>query len=136
MVKAVADASDIRFTTEIAELDSALPKGAEINLYRIIQESLNNIVKHAAATEASVIVKNDAQNIHVEVRDNGKGFVPGSASDSPAGGLGLVGIAERAKILGARCEIHSAPGKGTTISINVVLGGYRNEDRNTNRHRR
>jgi signal transduction histidine kinase len=125
MVKAVSDSSDIRFTTDIVELDSVLPKGAEINLYRIVQESLNNIVKHSAATEASVIVKRDPQNIHVEIRDNGKGFVPGSSSDSSPGGLGLVGIAERAKILGARCEIHSAPGRGTIISINApVLESY------------
>ena len=122
MVKAVSDSSDIRFNTDIAELDSVLPKGAEINLYRIVQESLNNIVKHSAATEASVIVKKDAQRIYVEIRDNGNGFVPGSSGDSPNGGLGLVGITERAKILGARCEIHSASGKGTIISINVVLG--------------
>jgi signal transduction histidine kinase len=122
MVKAVSDSSDIRFNTDIAELDSVLPKGAEINLYRIVQESLNNIVKHSAASEASVIVKKDAQSIHVEIRDNGNGFVPRSSGDSSNGGLGLVGIAERAKILGARCEIHSASGKGTIISINVILG--------------
>ena len=122
MVKAVSDSSDIRFATDIAELDSVLPKGAEINLYRIVQESLNNIVKHSAATEASVIVKKDAQSIHVEIRDNGKGFVPASSSDPAAGGLGLVGIAERAKILGAKCEIHSTPGRGTIISINAGLG--------------
>jgi ligand-binding sensor domain-containing protein/signal transduction histidine kinase len=122
MVKTVSDSSDIRFTPDIAELDSVLSKGAEINLYRIVQESLNNIVKHSAATEASVIVKRDAHSIHVEIQDNGKGFVPGSSSDSSAGGLGLVGIAERAKILGAKCEIHSAPGKGTIITIDAVLG--------------
>ncbi|HWN99695.1 MAG TPA: two-component regulator propeller domain-containing protein [Blastocatellia bacterium] len=122
MVKAVSDSSDIRFSADIAELDSVLPKGAEINLYRIVQESLNNIVKHSAATEASVIVKRDAQRILVEIRDNGRGFVPGSSGDSSAGGMGLVGIAERAKILGARCEIHSAPGKETIISINAALG--------------
>jgi signal transduction histidine kinase len=122
MVKAVSDSSEIRFTTDIAELDSVLPKGAEINLYRIVQESLNNIVKHSAATEASVIVKKDAQSIHVEIRDNGKGFVPVSAPDPAASGLGLVGIAERAKILGAKCEIHSTPGMGTIISINAGIG--------------
>ena len=122
MVKAVSDSSDIRFTTDITDLDSVLPKGAEINLYRIVQESLNNIVKHSGATEASVTVNNDAQNIHIEIRDNGKGFVPGSSGDPTTGGLGLVGMAERAKMLGARCDIHSAPGKGTFINVNVVLG--------------
>lgn len=122
MVKAVSDSSDIRFTTDIAQLDSVLPKGAEINLYRIVQESLNNIVKHSAATEACVIVKKDAHSIHVEIRDNGKGFVAVSSSDLAADGLGLVGITERAKILGAKYEIHSAPGKGTIIRINAGLG--------------
>jgi ligand-binding sensor domain-containing protein/signal transduction histidine kinase len=123
MVKTVSGSSDIRFVTDIAELDSVVPKGAEINLYRIVQESLNNIVKHSAATEAGVIVRKTGQNIHIEIRDNGKGFAPGSFSDSRPGGLGLVSIAERAKILGAKWEIQAAPGRGTIISIDAGLGG-------------
>ena len=121
MVKAVSGSSSIRFTTEITELDGLLPKEAEINLYRIVQESLNNIIKHSAATEASLIVNKKAERIHIEVRDNGKGFVPG-ALETSASGLGLVGIAERARILGAKYQIRSAPGKGTTISLQAELG--------------
>jgi signal transduction histidine kinase len=136
MVKAVADSSGIRFTAEIAELDNTLPKDAEINLYRIVQESLSNIVVHSAATEASVSVRKDSHSIQIEVRDNGKGFLQGSASQTSTGGLGLVSIAERAKILGATCEIQSTPGRGTIVSVKLQLRQQQNENGNTNHHRR
>ena len=121
-VSAVDDGSEIRFSSEIAELAGSLSKEAEINLYRIVQEGLHNIVEHSAATEATVIVKRDSQNVQIEIRDNGKGFRQ-ATPESSSGGMGLISIAERAKIIGARCEICSAPGEGTVISINVPLSG-------------
>jgi signal transduction histidine kinase len=121
MVKAVSNSSEIRFAADIADLDGILPQEAEINLYRIVQESLNNIVQHSRATEASVIVKRDSHGIHVEIRDNGQGFVAGHLSESSTGGLGLMGITERARIFGAKSEIRSAPGSGTIVTVNVPL---------------
>jgi signal transduction histidine kinase len=132
MVKSVADSGPILFTTEIADLDGLLSKEAEINLYRIVQESLNNIVQHSAATKASLVVKNDLNSIQIKVQDNGKGFA-GNVGDPAFGGLGLIGIAERAKILGASCDISSVLGRGTTISITAVSGSQRYENGNAHR---
>jgi len=122
MAKSVGDSANIPIATEIENLDGMLSKEVEINLYRIVQEGLNNIVQHSGATKASLIVLRKAKSIEIEVRDNGKGFVPGNISD-PAGGLGLIGIAERAKILASSCEIRSALGTGTTISLTAGIDG-------------
>ena len=83
-VSAVDDGSEIRFSSEIAELAGSLSKEAEINLYRIVQEGLHNIVEHSAATEATVIVKRDSQNVQIEIRDNGKGFRQATPEASPS----------------------------------------------------
>jgi signal transduction histidine kinase/ligand-binding sensor domain-containing protein len=120
MIERVADSSEIKFEREIDAVDGVLSKEAQINLYRIVQESLNNVVKHSGASEVKVILKKDAGALRLSVRDNGRGF---DASTAPSGkqGLGLTGIAERAKVLGAKPEIHSAPGQGTTLMLNIGL---------------
>jgi ligand-binding sensor domain-containing protein/signal transduction histidine kinase len=117
MIKNVAASSAIRFSYEFEELDRALPPDAQINLYRIVQECVNNIVKHADATEATIQIKNDGRRLRLIVSDNGKGFAPDSASR----GFGLTGIAERVRILGGRHVIQSAPGAGATIIVIIGL---------------
>jgi ligand-binding sensor domain-containing protein/signal transduction histidine kinase len=119
MIESVADVSNIAFTTEIDELDGELPKAAEINLYRIVQEALNNVVKHSAATKVRVSLKKTGRSLDVVVEDNGKGFATDAKRPTP--GLGLVGINERARMLHARHEIRSAPGKGTTVVLQMNL---------------
>ena len=100
-----------------------MPKDAEINLYRIVQEGVNNILKHSQATRANVAVKREARILLVTVTDNGKGFnSEGSAEpDLYRQGFGLTGILERARMLGGKPSIHSTPGKGTTISLRLEL---------------
>jgi signal transduction histidine kinase len=120
MLETVSNSSDIQITREIDQIDGELSKEAEINLYRIIQESLNNIVKHSAATQTKVSIKKDSRSIHLLIHDNGKGFDAERLAAEPTG-LGLTGIRERAKLLGAKPEIRSAPGKGTTISVEINL---------------
>jgi signal transduction histidine kinase/ligand-binding sensor domain-containing protein len=122
LVKKAASASPITFSSEIDDIDGVFPKEAEINFYRVAQESVNNVVKHSAATDASVTVRRDDGRIALTVRDNGKGFVPETIQRDPsAGGLGLVGISERATLLGGRATIQSAPGRGTTIGMSIDL---------------
>jgi signal transduction histidine kinase/ligand-binding sensor domain-containing protein len=122
LVKKAASASPVAFTTEIDDIDGVFPKDAEINFYRVAQESVNNVVKHSAATEASVTVRREVGRIALTVRDNGKGFVPDPIQpDPPAGGFGLVGISERATLLGGHATIQSAPGRGTTVDISIDL---------------
>lgn len=90
----------------------------EINLYRIAQESLNNITKHARATNVSVMLEKPDHHIVLIVEDNGIGFDPNKKTNRSKG-LGLVGMIERAALIGGTVEIESAKGKGTTIYARV-----------------
>ena len=116
---------------EIDPIDNTLSNEAEINLYRIVQESLNNIAKHSGASQAEVAIKRNNGDMQITIRDNGKGFVPGvRATNGTSGhGFGLLNIAERAHLLGGKQVIHSVPGQGTTIVINMTLKGKGDERR-------
>jgi signal transduction histidine kinase len=94
----------------------------ELVLYRIAQEALNNIVRHASATKAALQITFDDGEIELQVSDDGAGFqLPNSPTDfAPSGHFGLLGIHERAELIGARLEIESALGEGTRLK--VVLG--------------
>ena len=80
-------------------------------LYRLTQEALTNALKHAGAARAEVTLRERDGAVELLVRDDGEGF----ATEQPAGGFGLVGMRERAELLGGRLEITSAPGQGTTV---------------------
>jgi signal transduction histidine kinase len=87
----------------------------ETGVYRIVQESLTNAVKHGGATRAVVEVLEHGQQVSVTVRDDGAGFDPEASTD----GFGLTGMRERAKLLGGELAVHSAPSDGTTIDVVV-----------------
>jgi signal transduction histidine kinase len=93
----------------------------ELALYRIAQEALNNIVKHANATRAELRIDFGASQIVMEVVDNGIGFdVPKSPTDfAQSGHFGLLGIRERADLIGARLEVESSIGKGTRLTVRL-----------------
>lgn len=116
----VADASGIAITCRLDEVGDRLKADVALRLFRVVQEGLNNIVKHSAATSASLELVLEPTQVRVRIQDNGKGFVPASVTPSVAGdGFGLVGMTERAKMMGGEMTIDSAPGKGTTITITV-----------------
>ncbi|MGH9834601.1 MAG: ligand-binding sensor domain-containing protein [Blastocatellia bacterium] len=117
MTRKVAAAAELDIATEIDNIDGLFDAKAEINLYRIVQESLNNIVKHSAADAASVVIKRAAQSVTVAIHDNGKGFAAGDLKP----GFGLTGIAERARMLGGAHAIDSIPGKGATVTLTIGL---------------
>ncbi|HTH51143.1 MAG TPA: PAS domain S-box protein, partial [Pyrinomonadaceae bacterium] len=91
----------------------------ETNLYRIVQEALNNILKHADATEVSVTLNQNDREMVLVIEDNGRGFDHETTAASPTGGLGLVGMRERATVLGGRIEIESKPGAGTAVYARI-----------------
>jgi PAS domain S-box-containing protein len=97
--------------------DRRLEAEIETHLYRIMQESLNNIVKHAGASEVTVLLKWADDGVALIVEDDGNGFDPvAEASARTAGkGLGLLGMMERASLIGGSVEIESTAGSGTTI---------------------
>ncbi len=123
MIEKVTSSSEIRFTCEIDQIDGIFSKEAEMNMYRIVQEGINNIVKHSGATEAKVAVKRDGRCAQLMIEDNGCGFISelGSSTELRHRGFGLTGISERARMLGGKEVIHSVPGQGTRITISVML---------------
>jgi signal transduction histidine kinase len=88
-------------------------------VFRIVQESLQNVAKHAAATEASVLVARTQRAVILEVADNGRGF----ATDAPRKplSLGLMGLRERAHLLKGAVTIESEPGRGTRIQVRIPM---------------
>lgn len=122
MIEKVSSASGIEFETHIVAIDDLLGKDSEILLYRIVQESVNNIVKHSQATKAFVSIKPQAQNLIINISDNGRGFdASPEEMNALKSGFGLVGISERTRLLNGRMKIESAIGNGATIIIEIEL---------------
>jgi len=119
MVENVSVTSTARFASELENLDGLFSPEMEISLYRIIQEGLNNVVKHAAATEVILELKRDSNAVRFSLLDNGCGFLKTNRKSN--GSLGLESIAERAKFLGGTFEIQSAPGKGTRLTVSLAV---------------
>ena len=100
-----------------------LDTNTETNLYRILQEALNNVFKHAQAKAASIVLEARRHEIVLVIEDDGIGFDPEAQKRvSEAGrGLGLIGMRERAAIIGGNVEVEAAPGKGTTLYVNIPI---------------
>lgn len=123
VIRTASDASATSFSLELDNIDDAFPEEMRINFYRIVQESLSNIVKHAQATEVSIGVIRTADQVLLTIRDNGRGFTPGeTTSDSKRGGFGVIGMAERARLLGGELTMQAAPGRGTVVSVRIQSG--------------
>ncbi|MDQ6783581.1 MAG: GAF domain-containing sensor histidine kinase [Actinomycetota bacterium] len=104
------------------ELESCpLPAHVETALYRIVQEALRNIVKHAGASAVHIVLTGHDGSVRLSVRDDGVGFDAQAASRPMA--FGLVGLAERAALVGAHLEVTSGVGQGTTITVTLSVGG-------------
>lgn len=94
-----------------------LSSDEEITTFRIVQESLQNIQKHARATAVLVELQVDEQQIRLLVRDNGRGFTPWQTASTIHSGAGLSGMRERAVAVGGELRVESQPGEGTTITL-------------------
>ena len=92
----------------------------ETNIYRITQEALNNVLKHSKASKASVMLEKRGETIVLIIEDNGEGFNVEDKNNRNKG-IGLVGMYERASIIGGTLDIESTPGQGTTIYVRVPL---------------
>ena len=126
MIRTTANATAIQFSSEIDNIDDLFPEELRINFYRIVQESLNNIMKHAEATEVNIRLKRTEEAVILTIEDNGRGFSPDTRSlPSPQSGFGLTGMMERSHLLGAEFKVRSASGRGTMVTIEVPLKGGR-----------
>jgi two-component system, NarL family, sensor histidine kinase UhpB len=101
-----------------SSIEGRLAPAVETALYRIMQEGLTNVTKHAAATHVQLQLWRDAQMVHSLLHDNGAGFAVDTVMNQKGPrGLGLLGIQERLEALGGTLQITSAPGQGTTLQI-------------------
>jgi signal transduction histidine kinase len=101
--------------------EERLPGPIETVLYRIVQEALNNVAKHARAATVTIAVSLDARHVSCSVRDDGVGFDP-QATRAGDHGIGLIGIRERLTPLGGVFSIASAHGSGTELRVTIPLG--------------
>ena len=117
----VARRSGFTLTVQGSEPRPRLPPTVEIALFRIVQEALNNTVKHAQATDITITVEGSDGRVRLCVTDNGCGFDPQRrAADGSTTGMGMTTMRERAQAVGAAFALQSACGEGTTITIDVV----------------
>ena len=100
-----------------SQIRDRLPTDVETALYRIVQEALTNIVKHAQATAVSIVLARKAGTVTAVIEDDGRGFTPGGTRD----GLGLLGMGERLALLDGKLKIESSHGAGTTIVAELPL---------------
>jgi signal transduction histidine kinase len=100
-----------------ANVGDRLPSDVETALYRIVQEALTNIVKHAQASTVSIVLARSSRAITAVIEDNGRGFTAGDGGD----GMGLLGMDERLALLGGKLKVESSPGAGATIVAEVPV---------------
>ena len=100
-------------------LENRLPQDVEVIVFRIVQELLNNVVRHAAATQVIVQCIRDGARVHLTVEDNGKGM--DAATPDRAHGVGWMNIRSRVNFLEGSLDLHTAPGKGTSVNIEFQL---------------
>lgn len=118
---------NVRVELEAADLENRLPSPIEIALYRIVQEALTNVARHAHAQIVQLELARQDNTIGVVISDDGQGFAVERVINSPTpeGGTGLLGMRERVILLCGEFDIESTLGKGTRITITIPLkGGY------------
>lgn len=93
----------------------------EITLFRILQEALTNVAKHASASCVQVRLEVESTMVRMTVRDNGRGFDPGVQGPAQRPTWGLLNMAERARMIGGTCRVESAPGKGTQVVAEAAV---------------
>jgi signal transduction histidine kinase len=108
---------------QIDGLDRLLSREAQINIYRIFQESLTNIGKYAQASNLKIVMKSEAGHVSFLIADNGRGFKLEEVwgRDPARRGLGLMAMEERARMLGGVLEIKSQEGQGTQLTLTIPV---------------
>jgi signal transduction histidine kinase len=118
----VAEETGMDATATVTGTPRPLSADAEVTLFRVTQEALANVARHANAGRVAVTLSYMDGEAALDVRDDGAGFAPAADGPGPGGGLGLRGMRERVEALGGRLAVESAPGRGTTIAVTVPVG--------------
>ena len=121
LTERTCESSGIRADVAVGDLSGAFGKKSEIHFYRIVQECLNNVAKHSRATKVTLLVQSNGAGVSLVVSDDGVGFLSACSNGyGDMGGFGLTGISERARLLGGKASFRSAPGQGTTVTIEIA----------------
>jgi two-component system sensor histidine kinase UhpB len=113
----------VSMNVSVTNLSRRLPADVELVLYRVVQEALSNVAKHASASNASVSLRGSRNEVTLRIEDDGVGFVAADVTPVDGSGLGLFGMRERLALVGGELEIQSSKGQGTTIVARVPLAG-------------
>jgi signal transduction histidine kinase len=119
IIKKTESTTSIKFALDVDPVDNLVPKEMEIYVYRIVQECVNNIIKHSDAKEGRIVIKRWHNRLNIDVEDNGRGFDINLERSRNCHGLGLQGILERARLLGGTIRIESTPGNGTRVLMTI-----------------
>jgi len=117
MLDHATQASTIQFAARLEPVDDLFSGEAAMNLYRVVQESVNNILKHSRASRVEVRLERDVREVLLQVTDDGVGFSVDKARNKK--GLGLKNITERVRMLGGRFKLVSSPGGGTRLEVTI-----------------
>jgi PAS domain S-box-containing protein len=120
MIDAATRSTGFPFMRKLDPIDDVFTGEAMTHFYRIVQESVSNILKHARATRAQVIVERDIHHVRLWIEDDGRGFTPGAPAGE-GGGFGLKNIAERVRIIGGTLNLDSAPDRGTRLEVLIKV---------------
>jgi signal transduction histidine kinase/ligand-binding sensor domain-containing protein len=123
MLNRLAEVSSLKLSVTLESIDGLLPPEFEINLYRILQEATNNILKHSKAASARVELRREEDQIRLKISDDGQGFDTTQAfsESGRSRGFGLSGMEERARLLGGKLTIVSKPGSGAMLIFKFPL---------------
>lgn len=126
-VRSLREGAGFEVETELGAVDHLLNVTAKLALYRIVQEALSNARRHSGTTDAKVRLLVEDGAVVTEISDVGRGFLQSQALEA-GGGLGLVGMKERAAMVGGRLTVHSEPGGGTTVRVTIPVLGWEKGD--------
>jgi two-component system, NarL family, sensor histidine kinase UhpB len=122
-LKRFAASTGVEVRMRTAGDPNELPEVMQTAIFRVAQEALTNVGRHAGATVVELQLEEEDGRARLRVRDDGSGFDPGAipraGSASPGAGLGLGGMAERARLVGGELDVRSAPGGGTSVTLRV-----------------
>ena len=124
MIERVSASTSIKISADMERIEGLLSPEAETSVYRIVQEGLNNVIKHSSATAAQIEIKRAGLTLVISVQDNGDGILPSdpTGNGDKTHGFGLAGIAERVRVLGGTLAIDTGPARGTALTVSLEAG--------------
>jgi signal transduction histidine kinase len=117
LIREVSKSTHIRFERRVENVDDFFKADGATNVYRIVQEALNNLVKHSHAEQATITIERDIHAVRLRIADDGVGFDVGTATTRR--GLGLTSMTERVRMLRGELRLQSTPGNGTQLTIEL-----------------